>query len=261
MVMASVASSLPFKLERSPLPLGATYPLYVQVAQGLLDWIESGRLGPGAQLPPERQLSDSLGVNRMTLRRALGMLAGQGLLVRKQGRGTYVASPKIERRAGELISFTRVMERRGFRPGARMISFQQRPVEASLAPVLDLPVSAPVYEIQRLRLLNQEPVMIEHYIIPVRRFPGLERFDLESRSMYEVMEREYHVTVVRARQSLEPVLATEYESDLLAVPPGAPLMMERRFSYDAQDQPVEHGRDLYRGDRFRFVTEVAPLER
>lgn len=255
------ATLLPFTIERSSNQLDARVLLYVQVAQGMLDWIESGSLGPGTQLPSERELSERLGVNRMTLRRALGMLAAQGLLVRKQGKGTYVASPKIERQAGWLISFTRVMERRGFTPGARVISFEQRPVEASLAAMFDLPVSAPVYDIQRLRLLNQEPVMIEHYIIPVRRFPGLERFDLESRSMYEVMEREYRVKVVRARQSLEPVVASEYESGLLTVLPGAPLMMERRFSYDSQDQPVEHGRDLYRGDRFRFVTEVAPLEK
>lgn len=261
MRVAPFASLLPFAVERSSHQLDAPLPLYVQVAQGMLDWIESGSLPPGTQLPPERDLSERLGVNRMTLRHALRMLAAQGLLVRKQGKGTYVASPKIERQAGWLVSFTHAMERQGFTPGARVVSFQQRPVEASLAAMLDLPVSAPVYEIQRLRLLNQEPVMMEHYIIPVRRFPGLERFDLESRSMYEVMEREYRVTVVRARQSLEPVLATEYESDLLAVMPGSPLMLERRFSYDAHDQPVEHGRDLYRGDRFRFVTEAAPVEK
>ena len=258
---AAFASRPPFAVQRSIDHQDPRFPLYVQVAEGMLDWIESGSLPSGTQLPPERELSERLGVNRMTLRHALHMLATQGVLVRKQGKGTYVASPKIERQAGWLISFTRAMERRGFTPGARVVSFQQRPVEASLAAVLDLPVSAPVYEIRRLRLLNQEPVMMEHYIIPARRFPGLERFDLETRSMYEVMEREYGVTIVRARQSLEPVLATEYESDLLAVSPGSPLMLERRFSYDAHDQPVEHGRDLYRGDRFRFVTEAAPLEK
>jgi GntR family transcriptional regulator len=68
------------------------------------------------------------------------------------------------------------------------------------------------------------------------------------------------VSIRRAKQSLEPVVASEFEADLLDVSPGAPLMMERRLAYDQEDQPVEHGRDLYRGDRFRFVTEIAPLE-
>jgi len=68
------------------------------------------------------------------------------------------------------------------------------------------------------------------------------------------------IIVGRARQSLEPVVATEYEAELLGVQPGAPLMLERRLGLDQDDQPVEYGRDLYRGDRFRFVTEIAPLE-
>jgi GntR family transcriptional regulator len=235
-------------------------PLYVQIADSLLDRIESGRLIPGDRLPPERELSEGLGVNRLTLRRALQMLESQGLLIRRQGSGTFVADPKIERQAGRLISFTRGMERRGFAPGARIIRLEERPVEASLAAVLHLPVHAPVYDLLRLRLLNDVPAMLEHYVMSVRRFPKLGRFDLEHRSMYEVMETEYGVSIRRARQSLEPVVASEYEADLLGVASGAPLMMERRLAYDQEDQPVEHGRDLYRGDRFRFVTEIAPLE-
>ena len=78
--------------------------------------------------------------------------------------------------------------------------------------------------------------------------------------MYEVMQAEFGVTIKRARQSLEPVVASEYEAGLLGVAIGAPLMLERRLSYDEADQPIEHGQDLYRGDRFRFVTEMAPLE-
>ncbi len=247
-------------LDRPVNRLITAAPLYVQIAEGLMDRIESGELSPGDRLPPERDLSEMLGVNRMTLRRALRMLESQGLLARRQGIGTYVAHPKIERQAGRLTSFTRGMERRGFTPGARVIAFEQRPVGAALAAVLRLPVSAPVYDIQRLRSLNHEPVMLEHYTLPLVRFPGLERFDLDHRSMYEVMQAEYQVTVRRARQTLEPVVATEYEAELLGVEVGAPLMLERRLSYDQDEQPVEHGRDLYRGDRFRFVTDIAPLE-
>jgi GntR family transcriptional regulator len=235
-------------------------PLYVQIADSLLDRIESGRLLAGDRLPPERELSEALGVNRLTLRRALRVLESQGLLIRRQGSGTFVADPKIERQAGRLISFTHGMQRRGFMPGARVVRFDERPVEASLAAVLHLPLQAPVVDLLRLRFLNEAPVMLEHYVMSVRRFPDLQRFDLERRSMYEVMETEYGVHIRRARQSLEPVTASEYEAELLDISPGAPLMLERRLAYDQDGQPVEHGRDLYRGDRFRFVTEIAPLE-
>lgn len=235
-------------------------PLYSQIAESLLDQIESGKLTPGDRLPPERELSQTLGVNRLTLRRALRVLETQGLLVRRQGAGTYIAEPKIERQAGQLISFTRGMQRRGYKPGAKVFQFAERPVEAALAAHLKLPVSAPVYEIHRLRLINAEPVLLERYTIPVKRFPGLERHDLVNRSMYEIMEKEYGVSVSQARQSLEPVVATEYEAGLLEVQPGAPLMLERRLSFDKDNQPVEYGKDLYRGDRFRFVTDMASLE-
>ena len=74
------------------------------------------------------------------------------------------------------------------------------------------------------------------------------------------METEYGICVTRARQSLEPVIALNYEAELLDILPGAPLMLQRRQSFDQENRPVEYGKDLYRGDRFRFVTEIAPLE-
>src|SRR3990172_1699113 len=209
-------------------------PLYVQIAESLMTRIESGALSAGDRLPPERMLSEMLGVNRLTLRRALRVLAGQGLLIRRQGKGTYIARPKIERHAGSLVSFTRGMQRSGYTPGAKVISFTQSTVDASLSKELQLPTSAPVYLIHRLRTLNQEPVLLERYTIPAEAFPDLQQFDLEGRS--------------------------EYEARLLEVERGAPLMLERRLSFDENEHPVEFGKDLYRGDRFRFVTEIAPLE-
>jgi GntR family transcriptional regulator len=247
-------------IDRSANRLLAALPLYLQIAESLLEQVESGQLQPGDRLPPERQLSDMLAVNRMTVRRALRILQGRGLLVRRQGRGTFIAQPKIERQAAQLTSFTVGMRQRGLQPGARVIRLERRPAEASVSALLKLPVSAAIYSILRLRSLNQEPVLLERYSIPVDRFPDLERFDLEGRSLYEVFRTEYGVAIARARQSLEPVVATEFEADLLGVPPGAPLMLEWRVSSDAEGSPVEHGKDSYRGDRFRFVTETAPPE-
>ena len=235
-------------------------PVYAQIANSLLDQIESGVLRPGDRLPPERKLSEKLNVNRMTVRRALHMLELQGLLVRRQGSGTYVAGPKIERQASVLISFTRGMQRRGYVPGARVAMFERSSVKASIAKILELPESASVYQVHRLRLINQEPVLLERLTIPVHRFPEFERHDLTNRSLYEVMETEYGVSVHHARQSLEPVSALDYEAKLLEVQPGSPLMLERRLAFDQEGTPVEHGMDLYRGDRFQFVTEIAPLE-
>ena len=234
-------------------------PLYIQIAERLIAQIESGGLSPGEKLPPERDLSEKIGVNRMTLRRALHVLASQGLIVRKHGVGTFIAEPKIDRQMEVVFRFSSGMQKRGLTPGAEIISIEQILAEPVLAKDLALSVSSPVYSILRLRSINQEPVMLESYKIPVQRFPGLDRYDLEKRSIYEIMESEYGVPITRARQSFEPVIATEFEANLLKINIGEALMLEKRLSYDGNNLPVEYGKDRYRGDRFRFVTEAAPF--
>jgi GntR family transcriptional regulator len=194
----------------------------------------------------------------MTLRRALRVLESQGLLVRRHGVGTFIAEPKIERQMDVVFRFTSGMAKRGYTPEARLISFETRLVDAALARELVVAVSSPVYRILRLRSINQEPVLLESYTIPGGRFPGLQNHDLEKRSLYEIMESEYGVVIRNARQSFEPVVASRFEAELLHVETGAPLMLEKRISYDLKGQPVEYGKDRYRGDRFRFITETSP---
>ena len=235
-------------------------PLYIQIADGLLEKIEAGDLAPGEKLPPERELSQMFGVNRMTLRRALQRLELQGLLDRRQGAGTYVAAPKIERQADQLVSFSRGMKKRGYLPGARLLHFERKGAEASVAREFGLPFGAEVYFFQRVRYLNEEPVMLEKFWMPVARFPNLEQFDLVNRFIFDIVEVEYGLTVTRARLGLEAVVATDYEAEWLNMRVGAPLMLERRLTFDEKDTPIEFGIDLYRGDRFRFVTEDAPIE-
>jgi GntR family transcriptional regulator len=244
--------------QRPPSSYAISIPLYIRLAEGMIAKIESGELAPGERLPPERELSDSLGVNRMTLRRALQVLESQGLILRKHGVGTFIAEPKIDRQMDVVFRFTSGMLDQGFVPGAELISFEEISAGSHLAKDLEVPISSRVYNILRLRSINREPVMLETYKIPVQRFLGLEQFDLETRSIYEVMEHEYGVSIDRARQSFEPVTATPFEADLLQIESGEPLMLERRISFDNHNQPVEYGQDRYRGDRFRFVTEAKP---
>ena len=232
-------------------------PRYIQIADILLDQIESGELEPDSRLPSERKLSELFDVNRLTLRRALSRLEALGLVVRQHGKGNYVAEPKIERQTGGLISFTHGMERRGLVPGAKVITLEKRPVETAVAKEMGLPVLTPVYYGYRLRLLNQEPVMLEKFWMPAQIFPNLENHDLTNYSTYKIMESEYGISMLKARRSFEPTIATEYESELLEIEIGFPLMLLRRLGFDQDGRCVEYGKDLYRGDRFRFVTEEA----
>lgn len=240
--------------------LVAGVPLYLQIAESLTSQIESGELKPGQRLPAERVLSETLGVTRMTLRQALSRLETEGHLSRRQGSGTFVSGPKIAREAGRLVPFTRAMTRRGYKPGAKVVVIEKQPAGIIIARHLRIPVSSAVYLVRRVRLINREPVMLETFWMPVKRFPRFERYDITRHSVYEIMEKEYGVRVSRARQSLAPTIASEYEAELLHIETGAPLMLEERLSFDARGRPIEYGKDLYRGDRFRFVTDRAPVE-
>jgi GntR family transcriptional regulator len=235
-------------------------PLYVQIAEHLIGQIESGQLEPGSRLPSERELCEMLSVQRDTVRQALSMLEDQGLVNRRHGSGTYIAEPRIERDAGRLFPFTRAMQQAGYRPGARVISMEKTLCNPAVANQLDLKVSSFVFFIQRLRTVNQEPVVLENAFIAADLFQDLDRFDLNLRSLYEVMETEYGSRVTQAHQSLEAVAATDFEAELLGLEKGAPLILERRLTFDQLGRRVEFSKDLFRGDRFRFTTEITPLE-
>jgi GntR family transcriptional regulator len=205
-------------------------------------------------------MSERLGVNRMTLRRALGILESEGLIIRQHGVGTYIAAPKIPRQMDTVFRFSAGIKNRGFTPGTQLISIEHAPVDIALARELRIQPNTPVFRIIRLRTINQEPVLIESYTISAERFPNLDRYDLENRSIYEIFETDYGVSISRAHQSFEPVIASQFEAELLKIKIGAALMLEKRISYDCEDQPIEYGKDRYRGDRFRFTAEAEPFD-
>lgn len=227
-------------------------PLYIQIAEGLLERIESGELSVGARVPSERDLSKQLDVARMTVRQALQLLESQGVLTRKQGVGAFVAAPKVERPADQLAPFTRGMESLGLQPGATVLVLEERVANAIVARKLQIHLSAPVYYCQRVRSVNHEPIMVETFYLPFERFPNFTQQDLTDRSLYQVLESVYNTSIHKAEQSLEAVPATEYESHWLDVPKGAPLLREERLAFDQAGEPVEYAKDLYRGDRIRY---------
>jgi len=239
----------------------AFVPIYIQIQEYFADEIESGELVPGEQIPSERELAEHFGVSRMTVRQALTTLVLEGRLERIQGRGTFVAEPKVEHEVDFLISFTENSLRKGIKPGAKLLELERVPADRRLAQILNLRLGDSVYRIIRLRFGNNVPMVLERSYFPYRRCPNLERLDVESRSIFRILKEEYGVCFSRMRQSLEPVAANEFEAEVLNVPVGSPLMLVERVTFDADGLPVEYAKDIYRGDRSRFISEVAIGER
>lgn len=248
-----------WRLEVDPLDdlqKGLPIPLYYQIKTRLLEQIEAGQLKPGDRVPSERELTERYGVSRMTARQALVELETQGCLVRAQGKGTFVATPKFEQPLAMLTSFTEDMRRRGLEAGARVLSAGEMPAGRRVAQALSIVETAPVYRMERLRLAGGEPMALETSHLDASRFPGLLEHDVERRSLYAILREVYGTHLVRATQSLEAVPADSLQAEILHVRDGTPLMLMERISRDQHDRPVEMVRSYYRGDRYRFVTEL-----
>jgi GntR family transcriptional regulator len=238
---------------RSP----STTPVHAQIADRLAQRITSGQLPVGARLPAERDLAETLGVSRMTVRQALAAVEQRGLLDRGVGRGTFVARPKVAYDRSRVRGFTEQVEEVGLEAGARVVSAKVERAGRALAAALEIDPEDRVTRVRRVRSGGDVPLTLEEFWVAEARAPGLVDADLGG-SLYALLEERYDCPPASATESLEPVLAREHEAELLAVEVGSPLMRVERIARDRDGVPVEYAVDLHRGDRARFIIEVNP---
>jgi len=229
-----------------------------QTREQVIDLIE--RAGVGGALPSERQLSVDLGVSRLTVRAALDELVREGFLVRRRGSGTFVREPKIAQEL-TMTSFSEEMRRRGMTPGSRTLSLETTTAGAYLGRCLHVSPSEPVVVAKRLRLADGESMAIETLHVPESLVPGLEPKDLDRGSFYELLAERYGVTIVGGMQTIEPTVTNEEESEALNVPLHSPAFLFERTTRSENDDIVEFVRSIYRGDRYRLVSELNRRER
>jgi GntR family transcriptional regulator len=233
-------------------------PAYQQLEAQVAARIAAGAPGPGDRLPPERELASDLGVSRMTIRQAFDALARRGLVERGVGRGTFVTAPRVElERRTRVAGFTEQMERAGLEPGAVVTSAAVRSAPPEVAAALQLRPGELAARIERVRSGGGVTLTLEDSWVPDALFPGIAGEDLTG-SLYALMADRYGHRPVRAVEHLEPVAARAVDAGHLGVRARSPLMLVERVAYDADGTPVEFAQDRHRGDRARFVVEVAP---
>src|SRR4051794_23440057 len=222
---------------------------------GMLD-----ELQVGDALPSERRLATDLGVSRPTLRAVIDELVREGLLLRRHGSGTYVAEPKIALPL-TMTSFSDDMRQRGMRPGSRVLSFEDEAAGAKLGARLKISPVDRTWAIRRLRLADDETMAIEFLHVPQKIAPTLTRRDLEGHSFYDLLAQRYGITVAAGTQTIEPTVTSDEEAEVLGVPVHAPAFLFERTSTSDTGEVVEFVRSIYRGDRYRLVTELRPALR
>jgi len=235
------------------MPSGRREPLYSVIASRAEGFIHSGEWGPGTRLPPERDLCRQLDVSRATLRQALAELEERGLITRHQGRGTFVTHDRVTAPLSGTFSLREALAERGGTVVTRVLA--QTVVDASrqLAADLGCLPGDRLLHLERLRLVDGEPLVLESSHLPLELFPGLDQVDLGSRSLYQMLREDFGRAVAQARETIEPVILTPAECALLGVPRHTPAILTRRVTTDRDGVIVELGQALLRGDRSRYL--------
>lgn len=230
-------------------------PLYSQLMEILVEEIESGILLPGDQLLSERELCLRYDLSRSTVRLAIQEMERKGYLVKKHGKGTFVCDKKLKQSLITFYSFTDEMKRLGKVPSSKVLSFELLECDARTAKKLQIKTGEMVYRIERLRLADSEPMMLETTYLPQKRFKGLKRETLEVRPMYDVFNEVYHTDLTMAEESFMPVMVNDLEARHLQMSTTLPSLMIERQTFE-RDQVVEYTISITKGDCFKYTVQL-----
>ena len=221
-------------------------PLYVQTKALLEHALEAGEWPPGTAIPAEVALAARFGVSQGTVRKAIGALAAENLLVRRQGKGTFVATHTEEPASNFRFLRIRRNDGRPEYPGSRLIDLRRGKAGAEVARALAIKQGDGIYILRRILDYASRPVVLDEITLPAALFNGLTRarFSGYPGSMYGFFETEFGVRMLRAEERLYAVAADRAAAELLDVAAGSPLLAVDRISFTYGDRPVEVRRGL-----------------
>ena len=221
-------------------------PLYVQTKALLENALEAGEWPPGTAIPAEVALAARFGVSQGTVRKAIGALAAENLLVRRQGKGTFVATHTEEPASNFRFLRIRRNDGRPEYPGSRLIDLRRGKAGAEVARALAIKQGDGIYILRRILDYASRPVVLDEITLPAALFNGLTRarFSGYPGSMYGFFETEFGVRMLRAEERLYAVAADRAAAELLYVAAGSPLLAVDRISFTYGDRPVEVRRGL-----------------
>jgi GntR family transcriptional regulator len=242
-----------------------TRPVYLWVEKLIKKWIAEGVYSPGEKIPSERDLAQETQISRVTVRKAIENLIGQGLLERHSSSGTFVkASPYFSRQMGveRPLGLSERMRRSGSLASSTLLHFSiEEPVE-KVAARLSMGMNEKVLRIRRLRAVAQQPICIETIYLPSRLVPDLYAEDLVSPdiSLYDVLKKRYAITPSSSSENLRVSYATNEEADLLGINPMDPVLLMRCITYDTGGQPFEYLVSVNHPDRVIFESQSTSIK-
>ena len=235
-----------------PLTESSNLPLYQQLQRALREAIDRRILDADDALPPERDLAGEFGISRITVRKAIDGLVSEGLLVRRQGSGTFVRG-RVEKNFSMLTSFSEDMRARGRSPRSEWLKRASGTVTPEEALTLRSSPGTPVYRFNRLRFADDAPMSLEYATIVASCLPSV---DAVESSLYLALEQVGN-RPVRALQRLRAVLLTREQAELLRAKPGDAGLLVERLGFLQNGHAIEFSQSYYRGDTYDFVAELS----
>lgn len=217
-------------------------------------YLQEQQLTPGERLPSERDLCERWGLSRSTLRSAMLRLEKEGVLFSKQGSGTYLAQPKYTRNLQGLLSMSQSAAEQGRMVTTRLLDLKRTECDKTLAKRFGQMLGYPLYKVVRLRMVDGGPLMVETAFIPAERAEGLERKNLEERSLFSLLEEEYGMIPAQGEEKIGITYATADEAELMEIPEESPLFWIVSQTYDQSGQLMEYCRAVARPDRMRITS-------
>ena len=232
-------------------------PLYRQIRGLITRSLESGEWGPGDMIPSESDLAVRFGVSQGTVRKAIDEMAAENLLVRRQGKGTFVASHNDPR---SFFRFLRIAANEGELKPLKSVPIEcwRAKAGADVARTLALDQGAPIIIVRRLLRFGSEPAVFDEIYLPGDLFSDLTLDILKAggMSLYSLFETRYGVRMIRADERLRAVSSDRLSSELLQVPEGSPLLLVERVTYTYADKPVEWRRGFFSTQHFHYHNEL-----
>ncbi|MDB5546902.1 MAG: GntR family transcriptional regulator [Tardiphaga sp.] len=230
-------------------------PLYRQVKELLMKRLGDGSWSPGQLLPSEPEIAAELGVSPGTVRKALDEMSAESLVVRRQGRGTFVARHDEER---VRFQFFRLISDSGERrfPESRTISIAAANADETAAARLGITLKAPVITIERVRSLGNRPCIHERILLPKSLFPGIERLKDLPNNLYAHYSAKYGVTIARGTERLKAVAADAQQAKLLDVKVGAPMLLIDRVALGVDGTPAEWRLSVCHTEETHYLSDL-----
>lgn len=233
-----------------------------QISAWLREEIEAGRFAADEKLPSENELARKFGVSRVTVRRALQTLENETFIYRSQGLGSFVSDRRSRQSLIRLTDFTEEMTRAGMAASSRVVKFEQESPSERICELLGIEPGSSALRIDRLRLGDGEPFAFDLTWIPFSFGRLLEGHDLQSRTIYRILEQEYEVPIVRGCYQIQAENADSYLASQLRVDEGAALLLIDRRTFTLGEKPVYYQKRYYRSDRvlYELLLERNPGE-